>query len=54
MPNIKYEKEINCTRKGCNQEQPSLKLKKIIPRENKSVAYYQCECGAKKQYEEWN
>ena len=26
----KFEKEINCTRKGCDQEQPSLKLKKII------------------------
>jgi len=39
---------------GCTEEQPSLKLKKIVPRENKMVGYYRCKCGAKKTYEHWN
>jgi hypothetical protein len=54
MPNGKFEKAVNCTRKGCTQEQPSLKLKKIVPHGNKTTAYYVCKCGAKKQYEEWH
>jgi hypothetical protein len=54
LPNEKFEKEINCTRKECTEEQPSLKLQKIVPRENKIVAYYRCKCGAKKTYEHWN
>lgn len=54
MPNVKFEPELFCTRKGCNQEQPSLKLKKIVPRGKRSVGYYECKCGAKKKYEQWN
>lgn len=54
MQNLKYEKEINCIRANCTEEQPSLKLKKIIPRGNKAVAYYRCKCGAKKEYQNWH
>jgi len=54
MQNVKFEKEIVCTRKGCTEDQPSLKLKKIVPHGNKDVAYYVCKCGAKKQYESWH
>jgi hypothetical protein len=54
MENVKFEKEINCTRTGCTEEQPSLKLKKIVPRGNKTTAYYVCKCGAKKHYENWH
>jgi len=54
MQNVKFEKQIVCTRKGCTEEQPSLKLKKTVPHGNKDVAYYVCKCGAKKQYENWH
>jgi hypothetical protein len=54
MPNGKFEKAVTCTRKECKQEQPSMKLKKIVPHGNKTVAYYVCKCGAKKQYEDWH
>ena len=54
MQSEKFAKEINCTRKACTEEQPSLKLKKIVPHGNKDVAYYVCKCGAKKKYEHWH
>jgi hypothetical protein len=54
MQNPKYEKEINCTRKECTEEQPSLKFKKVVPHGNKDVVYYACKCGAKKKYEFWH
>lgn len=54
MQNVKYPEEINCTRKGCTEEQPSLKLKKIVPHGNKTVTYYECKCGKKKKYDNWN
>jgi hypothetical protein len=53
MANINFEKELNCSRPKCTQEQPSLKLKRIVPRGNKTIGYYQCKCGAKKKYEMW-
>lgn len=54
MPNVKFEKELNCIRANCSEEQPSLKLKKIVPRDNKNIGYYKCKCGAKKKYEMWH
>jgi hypothetical protein len=54
MQTAKFEKELHCTRKGCTQEQPSLKLKKVVPHGNKTVTYYECKCGAKKHYENWH
>ena len=54
MQNVKFEEKLNCTKKGCKQEQPSLVLKKVVPHGNKMVGYYECACGAKKKYEHWN
>ena len=54
MPNLKIEKAVNCTRAGCKEEQPSLMLKKAVPRGNKTISYYECKCGAKKKYENWH
>ena len=54
MPNLKIEKAINCTRAGCKEDQPSLMLKKVVPKGNKTISYYECKCGAKKRYENWH